>query len=107
MRTRHVAPCPAQDILTDAAVNPVPFLEGSAHEGFAAAADRLVEALKEVLPHEVAAHPGYRLVLCGRAWGLTLLLEHHQRALQSSAADRSQDIHSQRSMHPCLFQVEA
>lgn len=57
------------DILTDATVNAVPLLEGSAHEGFAAMTERLLRVLAEVLPAELAARPEYRLVLCGHSMG--------------------------------------
>ncbi|CAE7230370.1 unnamed protein product [Symbiodinium sp. CCMP2456] len=58
-----------KDILTDCAVNSVPFLEGTAHEGFVKTSQKLLEEIEELLRKEMQAHQGYRLVFCGHSMG--------------------------------------
>lgn len=58
-----------KDILTDCAVNSVPFLEGTAHEGFVKTSHKLLEEIEELLRKEMQAHQGYRLVFCGHSMG--------------------------------------
>lgn len=57
------------DILTDCAVNGVPFLGGTAHEGFAKTAQKLLKEIEGILREELAAHPTYQLVFCGHSMG--------------------------------------
>jgi len=57
------------DILTDCAVSSVPFLGGTAHEGFAKTAQKLLKDIEGILREELAAHPTYQLVFCGHSMG--------------------------------------
>jgi len=57
------------DVLTDLAVEAAPFIQGVAHEGMLKAATNLLGEVEEVLQEELAALPGYQLMLCGHSMG--------------------------------------
>eukprot|EP00913_Durusdinium_trenchii_P003512 g3249.t1 len=57
------------DIWTDCAVSSVPFLEGTAHEGFSKTAQKLLKDIEPLLKEELAANPAYQLVFCGHSMG--------------------------------------
>jgi len=58
-----------KDILTDMAAHSVPFLDGTAHEGFLSATEQLLDDVGDRLRNELQAHAGYRLVICGHSMG--------------------------------------